>query len=103
MLEPSGAWLHFGATVLGMCMLELSGECVSPRYVFMLELSGECVSPRYVFMLELSGVCMSPRMCVCWSCLGRGCISEPPCLLGMCMLELSGVCMSPRYVYDGAV
>ena len=88
MLEPSGAWLHFGATVLGMCMLELSGECVSPRYVF---------------MLELSGVCMSPRMCVCWSCLGRGCISEPPCLLGMCMLELSGVCMSPRYVYDGAV
>jgi len=54
-------------------------------------------------MMELYEVCVSPRMCVCWSCLGRGCISEPPCLLGMCMLELSGVCMSPRYVYDGAV
>ena len=66
MLEPSGAWLHFGATVLGMCMLELSGECVSPRYV----------------NVGLYEVCMSPRMCACWSRLGRGCISEPPCLLG---------------------
>jgi len=52
-------------------------------------------------MMELYEVCVSPRMCVCWSRLGRGCISDPPCLLGMCMLELSGECVSPRYVNVG--